>query len=407
VESMPVSKLRQLLHEFGEPAKSRTKEGLLRQLAEAKRAAATAPSWAKASSQERYLGADPDGARRARLYAVCRWCGGSVQPPRRTFCSNSCSHQMALRARGSYARKCVQKRDDGCCAECGVEAGKAARAARAAAFKLGPSSTLAERQEAAVGVLLQEPSWSKLVPHFRLTSRRGRPMAGSLWQMDHIMAVSQGGGRCGLDNLRTLCSPCHAKVTKTQSVDRNRKRRAAAESAVSIAEGDVALSQCSAASSGLHSGSDAFLSQCSKTSISNAESDLDSSQNSVISTSLHFSNSRSRSRSISGSSRGGSNKRDSGLSEGSCKSRAQHSTDDSHELEACNHKGDSTVEVSTGRTPDSFPSQPSNLGSRWAKAVLRVPCATACHNVTEEKDTAGHIWWGKRLITVQQPIDVD
>ena len=29
------------------------------------------------------------------------------------------------------------------------------------------------------------------------------------WQVDHITPVAEGGGSCGLDNLRTLCTPCH------------------------------------------------------------------------------------------------------------------------------------------------------------------------------------------------------
>lgn len=31
----------------------------------------------------------------------------------------------------------------------------------------------------------------------------------SLWEADHILPVSQGGGCCGLENLRTLCIRCH------------------------------------------------------------------------------------------------------------------------------------------------------------------------------------------------------
>ena len=29
------------------------------------------------------------------------------------------------------------------------------------------------------------------------------------WQVDHITPVAEGGGSCGLDNFRTLCTPCH------------------------------------------------------------------------------------------------------------------------------------------------------------------------------------------------------
>ena len=30
-----------------------------------------------------------------------------------------------------------------------------------------------------------------------------------MWEMDHIIPVVEGGGCCGLDNLQTLCLPCH------------------------------------------------------------------------------------------------------------------------------------------------------------------------------------------------------
>ena len=31
----------------------------------------------------------------------------------------------------------------------------------------------------------------------------------SLWDADHIVPVAQGGGECGLENMRTLCLKCH------------------------------------------------------------------------------------------------------------------------------------------------------------------------------------------------------
>jgi 5-methylcytosine-specific restriction endonuclease McrA len=40
-----------------------------------------------------------------------------------------------------------------------------------------------------------------------ITSRR------SLWDADHILPVAEGGGQCDLDNIRTLCLPCHREVT--------------------------------------------------------------------------------------------------------------------------------------------------------------------------------------------------
>jgi 5-methylcytosine-specific restriction endonuclease McrA len=34
------------------------------------------------------------------------------------------------------------------------------------------------------------------------------------WDADHIVPVVEGGGECGLENYRTLCVPCHRKVTR-------------------------------------------------------------------------------------------------------------------------------------------------------------------------------------------------
>ena len=35
------------------------------------------------------------------------------------------------------------------------------------------------------------------------------PEEHDFWQADHITAVAEGGGGTGMDNFRTLCTPCH------------------------------------------------------------------------------------------------------------------------------------------------------------------------------------------------------
>jgi 5-methylcytosine-specific restriction endonuclease McrA len=35
------------------------------------------------------------------------------------------------------------------------------------------------------------------------------PEEHDFWQADHITAVAEGGGGSGMDNFRTLCTPCH------------------------------------------------------------------------------------------------------------------------------------------------------------------------------------------------------
>ena len=40
------------------------------------------------------------------------------------------------------------------------------------------------------------------------------PKESDFWQADHELAVAEGGGSTGLDNLRTLCTPCHGAETE-------------------------------------------------------------------------------------------------------------------------------------------------------------------------------------------------
>lgn len=40
------------------------------------------------------------------------------------------------------------------------------------------------------------------------------PQERDFWQADHVVAVAEGGGSTGLDNLRTLCTPCHGTETE-------------------------------------------------------------------------------------------------------------------------------------------------------------------------------------------------
>lgn len=146
----------------------------------------------KANPEQFQLKKGPNGRN------LCRFCGTEVEPPRRTFCSgeitrysrrkidgvwkkviyrqgSGCVHEWCIRSRPRYARQAVFDRDQGICAVCGVQ--------------------------------------------------------GSLhgdWQADHIIPVSQGGGLCGLEGLRTLCTACHrietAKLLRKLAEDRKRNK---------------------------------------------------------------------------------------------------------------------------------------------------------------------------------------
>lgn len=90
---------------------------------------------------------------------LCRWCWTEVTPPRRTFCSKRCVSEFLIRSNAGVLRKAVFRRDRGMCKLCEAD---------------------------------NEYGY---------------------WEADHIVPVSEGGGCCGLENMRTLCGDCHNKET--------------------------------------------------------------------------------------------------------------------------------------------------------------------------------------------------
>lgn len=122
----------------------------------------------------------------------CRWCNIGVKPPRRTFCSPDCVHEYRIRTSGRYIRDCVYSRDKGICSLCNIDTKKTAKE-------------------------LLENNKQELYDKYMITSKRKiwkKKHGGGLWDADHIIPVKEGGGQCGLDNIRTLCIVCHKKVTK-------------------------------------------------------------------------------------------------------------------------------------------------------------------------------------------------
>ena len=43
--------------------------------------------------------------------------------------------------------------------------------------------------------------------------------------MDHVIPVADGGGQCEVDNLRTLCTVCHMKITLQQNKERAAQKK--------------------------------------------------------------------------------------------------------------------------------------------------------------------------------------
>ena len=119
-------------------------------------------------------------------HGLCRYCAEETEPPRRTFCSDECVHEWKLRTNPGYVRKRLLERDRGICADCGLNV---------------PQLYYSLRH---------------LEHHVRERRRKelSFPAFGrSWWEGAHILAVSAGGGECGLANYKTLCVPCHKKDT--------------------------------------------------------------------------------------------------------------------------------------------------------------------------------------------------
>jgi len=188
-------------------------------------------------------------------HPLCRWCGERVPKGCRTFCGKpACVREWQIRTSGNYARQCVKERDHGVCALCGVDTEAVRRELEA---DVAATQRRIDEWVAAVRAGYAGP-WSvewdsaherAMMAHYRAiesaqsTGRlailyaeraaaeayvargfvRGRP----LWEADHIVPVVRGGGSTGLENLRTLCVPCHRRETAQLAADRARERREA------------------------------------------------------------------------------------------------------------------------------------------------------------------------------------
>lgn len=117
------------------------------------------------------------------------------------------------RKEGSRHRDAVWNRDGGYCAVCGVDTTRLSlwlksipmidsrkpwKYGRLDAHTKRAFRRVLGRHRMRAFVLLGR-LWGVVLDHTRM----------SLWDMDHVVPVAEGGGECGLDNLRTLCLKCH------------------------------------------------------------------------------------------------------------------------------------------------------------------------------------------------------
>lgn len=135
---------------------------------------------------------DEDG----NLHWLCRQCEGPLPPRRSSYCSDACSEAFNFRWFQSFIRPRVFERDRGVCALCHLD----------------------------TVLFLKHVQGARWTSHYQSDPLKARHRS-SWWEADHIVPVIEGGGDLGLDNIRTLCVPCHKTETATLAARRAAARR--------------------------------------------------------------------------------------------------------------------------------------------------------------------------------------
>lgn len=170
-----------------------------------------------AISEERLRTAERGKRLPRRPPLVCRVCDEPTKDRRNTFCSYECRDAFNMVHSTPYIRMRVFERDTGICAECEINCNQLERRVYGYSSMVKkiyrteiPMRDYAERK--AMAIQLREFGFD------------ARVTITTLWDADHIVALDEGGSFL-LDNLQTLCHPCHKKKTAEQVGRKGKLRR--------------------------------------------------------------------------------------------------------------------------------------------------------------------------------------
>jgi len=159
---------------------------------------------------------------------LCRGCHQPLPKRKRSWCSNECYQRYDP----NRVRFHCWERDKGVCSECGVDTERMSKRAKSMMDFYGWTSQmhprfweggnftkkfLRERHDRATKIFVR---WKPKLQQ-AIDNRRRRMFAHGWpsyscrdwWEMDHVVPFSEGGITV-LENVRTLCVPCHKKRTK-------------------------------------------------------------------------------------------------------------------------------------------------------------------------------------------------
>lgn len=158
----------------------------------------------------------------------CRWCGEEIlnddgSPNRRRAWHPACVDAYQIAAWPTATRSALLERDDGVCAACGADTRADQRAAEARyAEAMRTYGEAVKAWDAAGPPERSKASWFDW--YQTRPKRPPRQRFASAWEADHIVPLIDGGS-FGLDNLQTLCVPCHRAKTAAEATARAGKPR--------------------------------------------------------------------------------------------------------------------------------------------------------------------------------------
>lgn len=158
--------------------------------------------------------------RNAEGKMICKWtpCQNLIPKGRVYFCSEQCSFEVCIRRDAAFLRARTKERDHGVCAGCGIDTEQLKRILR-------------HTRESMADLLLGKDRHFGNLYWFSKTMKREfgfrdwqRVEGMCKWQADHIVEIVDGGSPY-LDNIQTLCVPCHKEKTKLKAGQRAQVRR--------------------------------------------------------------------------------------------------------------------------------------------------------------------------------------
>jgi 5-methylcytosine-specific restriction endonuclease McrA len=152
----------------------------------------------------------------------CKVCGVPLHRKNGAYCGEVCQNIYEIPRNWNVARWHVSQRDKGVCARCGVDTSLIVRQIRRYSFRYRDGGVYFDAARMR-SIRDEYEEWAEPLRQkgFALPNISVQPHEPvCLAEVDHILPVWKGGGGCGLDNLQTLCVPCHRQVTKEQSKER-------------------------------------------------------------------------------------------------------------------------------------------------------------------------------------------